>query len=173
MRGFWLVLPFLLIRFVVLSRLNQTALHQAARFAPLMDKERYAYVIYQISNVAVFGYLCFLEVPMDGSWMFGLGSCCYLLGLLLCFVAVVDFAKQTDNGLRKEGCYRFSRHPMYVAYFVYFMACVFLTRSWLLFGFVMLFQISSHWIVLSEERWCIQMFGEAYQQYQKEVRRYL
>ena len=32
----------------------------------------------------------------------------------------------------------------------------------------MLFQISAHWIILAEERWCIQKFEEAYREYMKE-----
>ena len=37
---------------------------------------------------------------------------------------------------------------------------------------VIMFQISAHWIILSEERWCLDRFGEAYEEYMKKVRRY-
>lgn len=47
-----------------------------------------------------------------------------------------------------------------------------LTQSWLLFGLVLLLQISGHWIILSEERWCIQQFGQAYTRYLQQTRRY-
>ena len=62
---------------------------------------------------------------------------------------------------------------MYVAYFLFFTGCALLTQSPLLFAFVLVFQVAAHWIVLSEERWCIRQFGEAYRQYMKTVRRYL
>jgi protein-S-isoprenylcysteine O-methyltransferase Ste14 len=35
------------------------------------------------------------------------------------------------------------------------------------------FQISAHWIILSEERWCIKKFGEEYIKYMNRVRRYI
>jgi len=44
-----------------------------------------------------------------------------------------------------------------------------LTQSLILCGIVLIFQSSSHWIILSEERWCIEIFGEAYKQYMKKV----
>jgi protein-S-isoprenylcysteine O-methyltransferase Ste14 len=60
-----------------------------------------------------------------------------------------------------------------VAYFVYFLGCVLLTRSLLLFAILLVFQISAHWIILSEERWCMEKFGEDYIRYMRGTRRYI
>lgn len=62
---------------------------------------------------------------------------------------------------------------MYAAYFICFMGMALLTRSWVLTGIAAVFQISSHWIVLAEERWCIKKFGESYRRYMERVRRYI
>lgn len=62
---------------------------------------------------------------------------------------------------------------MYVAYFICFVGMALLTRSFPLLGLVLIFQISAHWIILAEERWCLEQFGAAYEQYRKRVRRYL
>ena len=51
---------------------------------------------------------------------------------------------------------------MYVAYFICFTGMAFLTQSRLLFGIILLFQISAHRIILAEERWCEKKFGEDY-----------
>lgn len=56
---------------------------------------------------------------------------------------------------------------------IYFIGCALLTQSLALYGVVLIFQISSHWIIISEERWCIEKFGKEYKQYMKEVRRYI
>ena len=61
---------------------------------------------------------------------------------------------------------------MYAAYFVCFMGCVLLTRSPVLFEAAAAFQISGHWLILGEEAWCIQQFGQVYVQYMRKVRRY-
>lgn len=42
-----------------------------------------------------------------------------------------------------------------------------------LLAVVMVFQVSAHWIILAEERWCMEKIGTAYGQYMKEVRRYI
>lgn len=48
-----------------------------------------------------------------------------------------------------------------------------LTRSPILLGLILIFQVSAYWIILAEERWCIERFGAAYRQYMKSVRRYI
>ena len=48
-----------------------------------------------------------------------------------------------------------------------------MSGSWILFALLALFQIASHWIILSEERWCIREFGEEYVRYMRKVRRYI
>ena len=37
---------------------------------------------------------------------------------------------------------------------------------------VLAFQVAAHWIILAEERECLERFGDAYRQYMKRTRRY-
>lgn len=172
MNGFLLLIPFMLIRFGLLGMLSKEGLKRAASFAPLIGKEKIAYWFYQISNVLIFVYLFFLKVTADPHWFYA-GLVTYGFGVLLCIASVLNFAKPAENGINLKGLYRISRNPMYMAYFIYFLGCVLLTRSLLLLAILMVFQISSHWIILSEERWCIKKFGEEYKDYMNRVRRYI
>lgn len=173
MNGFFLIIPFILIRFGLLARFSSEAVKRAAHFAPLSGNEVFAYWVYQISNAAIFVYLCFLRVKPEVSWQFFSGAAVYLLGLALCAATIKDFASPSEGGINQNGLYRFSRNPMYLSYFLYFIGCVILTRSVILCVIVVVFQIASHWIILSEERWCMDTFGDAYRQYMKTVRRYI
>lgn len=173
MMGLLLIIPFFFIRFFLLSFFSQNALLRAAYFAPLNKNEYIAYYIYQISNVFLFIYMLFLNVNIDFSWQFYTGLFIYIFGILLLTISIVQFALAEDEGLNTKGIYRLSRNPMYISYFVYFIGCVLLTQSFLLLLIVMIFQISAHWIILSEERWCVQQFQERYIEYMKEVRRYI
>ena len=173
MYGFLLLIPFLLIRFGLLSLLNREAVPRAAHFAPVQGGEKIANGIYQISTVGIFLTLFFLKIPLAFSWQLIAGAVCYALGLLLCAVSIAGFAAPDETGMNRSGIYRVSRNPMYVSYFICFLGMALLTRSWLLFGFVAAFQICAHWIILSEERWCLEKFGTAYEQYMKTVRRYI
>jgi protein-S-isoprenylcysteine O-methyltransferase Ste14 len=172
MNAFLTLIPFILIRFVLLSILNKDALKRAAEFAPLIGKEKAAYWFYQISNILIFVYLCSLKVTTNLHQLF-VGSAIYGLGVLLCLVSVSNFAELAENGINLKGLYRVSRNPMYVAYFIYFLGCVLLTQSLILLAILLIFQISAHWIILSEERWCIKKFGKEYINYMNKVWRYI
>ena len=173
MNGFWLLIPFLLIRFGLLALLDREAVRRAAHFAPVSGQEIPAYWVYQISNAAIFLLLCFCAVKIKPLWLFCAGGAVYLLGLLACGASAVGFAAPSGGGPQMGGIYRFSRNPMYVAYFAVFMGCAMLTQSPVLCGAVLVFQISAHWIILAEERWCLEQFGEDYRQYMGRVRRYV
>ena len=173
MKGFILLIPFLLVRFLLLSKLSSDAISRAAHFAPMQGNERIAYWAYQILNVVIFVYLCFIRVSVNTISLFILGLFKYLIGLLICTISVICFASSSEAGLNTNGIYKYSRNPMYVSYFLVFIGCSLLTNSWILFTMTLVFQISSHWIILSEERWCINEFTQSYQDYMLKVRRYL
>ena len=173
MNGFLLLIPFFLIRFGLLSFLNKQALPRAAHFAPMRGREKAAYFVYQLTTAAIVLYPLFLSIEADFTMLFYAGVLCYVLGLCLCAASVTSFCFPDEKGLNTRGLYRFSRNPMYVAYFICFIGVAMLTRSLLLFSFVLIFQLSAHWIILAEERWCLETFDHRYQQYMKAVRRYL
>lgn len=172
MSGFLLLIPFLLIRFGLLSLISKEGIKRAAFFAPLIGREIVAYWFYQISTILIFVYLFFLKIRTETNWFYT-GLVIFGIGVLLCIVSVINFAKPEENGINFKGLYRISRNPMYVAYFIYFLGCVVLTQSLLLFAILIVFQISVHWIILSEERWCIKKFGDEYKNYMNKVRRYI
>jgi len=70
MNGLLLLIPFILIRFGLLSMLNKEGLKRAAFFAPLIGKEKAAYWFYQISNILFFVYLFFLNITTDLYWFY-------------------------------------------------------------------------------------------------------
>lgn len=172
MNGVFLVIPLLWIRYGLLSLANKNALQRAALFPPMRGVERVMYWIYQASTVAIIVLMLTANVSAGTPGLL-VGAAVYLLGILLLSISTVNFAKPGETGINQNGLYRFSRNPMYVAYFVYFLGCVLLTRSIALFALLCVFQVSAHWIILSEERWCVEHFGNAYIRYMQRVRRYV
>jgi len=130
-------------------------------------------MIYQLSNLALFITPFLLEIKFDFSVFFYAGIAIYLLGLVLCAISMRDFARPDENGMNTKGLYRYSRNPMYVAYLVCFLGIAFLTKSMIFILILVMFQTAAHWIILSEERWCLEKFGKSYQEYQDRVRRYI
>mgnify|MGYP000235861063 CR=1 FL=1 len=172
MNAFILVIPILLIRYGLLSIFNKDALKRAAFFPPLSGREKIAFWFYMISNILILFYPFFLRINTNSVW-FHAGLIIYILGVLLCIASIFNFSKPKENGINTKGLYRFSRNPIYIAYFVYYLGCVLLTNSLVLFILLIIFQVSTHWIILSEERWCVEEFGEEYMEYMKKVRRYI
>lgn len=172
MNAFFTVIPIILIRYGLLSILSKEALKRASLFAPVRGREKVAYWVYQISTVLMLLYLLLLKIRVDSDWFY-IGIIIYSLGIILYVVSMINYSKPKINGINLNGLYRVSRNPMYIAYFIYFLGCVFLTQSWILLVLLICFQISAHWIILSEERWCIKKFGEEYIKYMNKVRRYI
>ena len=172
MNAFLLILPFLLVRFGLLAVLDKEAIKRAAYFPPLFGREIVAYGFYQVANAFLLLYPLLLTIRTEGI-LFYAGLPVYLLGLLLCAGAMMSFARPETTGFSRKGLYRFSRNPVYIGYFFFFSGCVLLTHSRLLLVALLVFQYTAHWIIRSEERWCLDTFGEEYREYQSRVRRYI
>lgn len=172
MNAFLLIIPLLLIRFGLLKMINKDSLRRAAFFAPLEGKEKVAYLFYQLSNAFMILYSVFLKIQTKPP-LFLIALFIYVLGVSVLIIATVNFAKPEQSGINTNGIYKISRNPMYIGYFIYFASCVMLTHSMLLLISLLVFQISAHWIILSEERWCINKFGAEYINYMNKVKRYI
>lgn len=172
MNAFILILPILLIRFAPLKFVSKQALQRARYFPPVEGIEKAAFWVYQLTVTIMFIYLFFLNLRLRTIVNY-LGLGIYLIGFILYAISFLDYAKPNENGINKTGLYQFSRNPMYVAFFLYFFGSSLLTNSWPFFVILIIFQISVHFLILSEERWCSKEFGEEYQDYMKEVRRYI
>ena len=171
--GFLLLIPFYLVRFSLMATLDREAIGRAAHFPPMQGGEKVAYYLYQLSTVALLLGILAARIRTAPLALFGTGLLLYLAGLALLAGAVRDFAAPAPGGMRRQGLYRLSRNPMYLAYFVFFAGCALLVRSPLLLAITAVFQLSAHWVILAEERWCIRQFGQDYVRYMAEVRRYL
>lgn len=167
-----LMIPLFLIRFGILGMLGKKALKRAAYFAPVKGRERAALVWYQIANIFIILYPLTLKIRWEKPF-YPAALTVYAAGTVILLVATIHFARPDQTGMNTAGIYRISRNPMYVGYFFYFLGCVMLTRSLLLLVALVVFQVSAHWMILAEERWCISRFGAEYLHYMGQVRRYL
>lgn len=172
MTSAFLLIPLFLIRYGLLGWVNKNALPRAAHFPPLEGFETAMYWVYQASTLALMVVLLLLKITSDNIWL-AAGWVCLGGGSLLLALSVVDFAKPQENVFSTGGVYCYSRNPMYIAYFLYFLGCGMLTKSPIVLGLVCVFQLAAHWVIVAEERWCMKTFGEPYRQYCQKVRRYV
>jgi protein-S-isoprenylcysteine O-methyltransferase Ste14 len=75
--------------------------------------------------------------------------------------------------LKSRGLYRLSRNPLYLGFYLIVMAACLYVPAWPILFFAALAIVIHHRIVLAEERFLRQRFGETYIHYTRQVRRYL
>lgn len=169
-----LLIPLLLIRFGLMAARDRGALRRAAHLAPAHGRaERIACGVYQLASAGALLAPFFLTVKRPLALPGAAGLALYLSGLTLCALAVVQFAAPGESDMSAKGVYRLSRNPMYIAYFLCFLGMALLSRAWIMAGIAVALQISGHWVILAEERWCLARFGDAYARYMQKVPRYL
>jgi protein-S-isoprenylcysteine O-methyltransferase Ste14 len=169
----FLVIPIVVIRYALLAALSRDALRRAAYFAPPKGGgEKAAYWVNMAASFGIIIYPFFITADTGAAWFYaGLGV--YIIGAALYIISLVNYAKPGASGLNTGGLYRFSRNPMYVSYFIYFLGCAVMAKSLILLAILIVFQVSTHFLILPEERWCLEKFGDEYGEYMKRVRRYI
>jgi protein-S-isoprenylcysteine O-methyltransferase Ste14 len=162
----------LLIRYGLPLFVDKSATKRLKFTPPPEGHEKIAFWVYLPSTLAILVYLFFTKIIIDSALSY-IGVSIYGAGVLLYAVSMCQFGKPSEQGINTNGLYKFSRNPIYVAFFVVLLGCALITQSLILLALSVIYQISVHWVILSEERWCLSEFGEQYEQYMKNVRRYL
>ena len=150
-------------------------------------KEKSIHTVEILMSIATLGVVVVQLLSIVFGWSYlpagarFTGFCIGMLGDLIFLVSVLCMKDSWRAGIPDEdktelvtnGIYKYSRNPaflgfdfMYVG--VFLMYCNPLTASFALFAVIML-----HLQILQEERYLINTFGNAYQEYRKHVFRYL
>ena len=82
------------------------------------------------------------------------------------------FGRKVD-GLNQAGIYRLTRNPQIVFYAILLVGVAVIWLSWHTIVWVFLFFIVAHMMVITEEEHLRDVYGESYEQYCRQVPRYL
>ena len=118
--------------------------------------------------IIISGFMC---IPSSHLWKIIIGSLIYLFGLFMTIRGYWDFQK--NKGLITSGAYSHSRNPTYVFGFVALFGIVFMTNALGLLIATSIQMILTHKIILNEEKFLSKRYGKKYEQYKKNVPRYL
>jgi protein-S-isoprenylcysteine O-methyltransferase Ste14 len=118
-----------------------------------------------------------LEGP-GGILVRGTGLLLILLGFVAAFGAMFWFGIGRAFGVQVEGVirhgpYRLSRNPQVLGGYLLVIGAAVQWFSWYAVGWILLYGLITHWMILTEEKHLEKVFGEAYLQFCKEVPRYL
>ena len=100
-----------------------------------------------------------------------------LIGLIFLFVGMIRLGVEISVGrgtqeLRESGVYSYSRNPQAIACGLYVIGFFMLWPSWYALGWMFLYFILIHWMVLAEEGHLRRIHAGHYQAYCEKVPRY-
>jgi protein-S-isoprenylcysteine O-methyltransferase Ste14 len=119
-----------------------------------------------------FIYSIFLPLKLDSTWLYA-GIAIYVLGLVMFIIAIVNIATTPHDRPFTKGLYRYSRHPMTFWGNIMHLGIGIATASWVFILFSIVYAILWHVVVITEERQCIEKYGDTYQEYLKSTPRWI
>ena len=101
-----------------------------------------------------------------------------ILGLVVVFIAMIPLGYNRTMGLKSKnlktnGLYKFTRNPQLIGYYMLLIGFAFSYPSFYSAGWIIIFGIITHLMVITEEEYLLKIYGEKYKHYCKHVPRYL
>jgi protein-S-isoprenylcysteine O-methyltransferase Ste14 len=133
--------------------------------------DKYAGITGNIVWLLALAYSVFLPLQ-PGTYWFNIGLAVFIAGLIFLATATVNFITTPADQLITRGIYQLSRHPMYLATFLICLGTGIATISWLFIMLSLMMILCFNQEALIEERYCLDKYGSAYQEYMKRVPRW-
>ena len=134
--------------------------------------ERYTGIIAHISWLLALGYSVFLPLQLGTTWFY-IGLFVFIFGLILMTKATIDFITAASDQLITSGAYRFSRHPIYLATFLICLGAGIASVSFFFISLSIIMALCLRKEAHIEERYCLDKYGRAYQEYLGSVSRWI
>ena len=135
-------------------------------------KDKQLTYITWIPYLSIMIYSIFVPLKLGTLWFY-FGLALFALGMIGGGVAEVQLFFRKPGQLMTNGFYHISRNPIYVSCYVILIGIGVATASWLILAFVVLSMIVQHFLILGEERICLEKYGAYYREYMNGVPRYV
>jgi len=139
---------------------------------PYEKGEKRAYVIYMVVLLVLLAYSVFLPLKLGTLWFYA-GLTTYLVGLVIFLTAIVNIATTPLGQPFTNGMYRYSRHPLYFSFSITFVGVGLSSASWFFLLLSVIIIILQSIQVISEERGCLEIYGDEYQEYLNRTPRWI
>ena len=176
--GLWnawiLVAAFFLINAGLISLIERKFNYKESRPSrPTYDeKEEKLTAILMGSVIASFIYSFFLPLKLGTVWFY-VGLSFYMLGMIFVTAAELYYVSAPQDKPLTKGVYHVSRHPMWFGFFLILLGMGIACASWICLLLSTIFIVLQHILVGSEERWCLEHYGDAYREYMDRTPRWI
>lgn len=117
-------------------------------------------------------YSIFLPLKLNTAWLY-VGLFLLALGLTMMIMVFISAANTPLNEPVTRGAYRFSRHPVYLSGFLTMLGTGIAGASWLVLIFALLWMVFFIIVAPTEERFCLDKYGDSYRDYVKRTPRWI
>jgi len=117
-------------------------------------------------------YSIFLPLKLGTLWFYT-GLPIYLIGLFMFILAIVNIAITPEGKPFTKGAYRYSRHPMAFWGNIMHLGVSIASASWVFLLFSVVVVILLHYLVIAEERGCLEYYGDFYREYMNRTPRWI
>ncbi len=128
------------------------------------EKEKRVSKIEAFLILFIIFYSIFLPLNLDTAWFYA-GFIVYWLCIIFLVIANGAFATTPLDKPVTKGVYRISRHPMNFGIFLIFIGIGIACVSWIFLLCGIVFLILMHIWIPSEEKWCLEKYGNEYREY--------
>ena len=172
--GVWNAWIFMLYNFLpmpLLMLLHRGIAREAA--IPQSGIERKLFPVMWTIWLAAVIYSIFLPLRLGTMWFY-VGFPISMVGLIAYTAVTITFATtQIEQKPLASGPYRYSRHPMYITQLVMFIGVGIACASWVFPLFAIVYSIPSFIYAITEERYCLEKYGDAYAEYISKTPRWI
>lgn len=140
--------------------------------APHGNKRRRTVLLLGILYYIALLYSFFLPLKIGTVWFYA-GLPIAILGVILYTAVTVNFATTPTNEPVTKGLYRYSRNPQYISEWLIFIGIGIATASWVFILFSAIYEATLLRFTSSEERFCLEKYGDAYRKYMKRTSKFI
>jgi len=117
-------------------------------------------------------YSIFLPLKLGTVWLY-VGLPIFALALVMTVITTHNYATTPLGEPVTKGVYRISRNPIYLSGFVLYIGMGLACASWVLLLCAVLWIVFLQIVVLAEERFLLQKYGDSYREYMNRTPRWI
>ncbi len=117
-------------------------------------------------------YPIFLKIQ-TGTFFFYTGLVLFILSGILAITSFINYFSAPLDQTICKGMYKISRNPIYVSISLMGFGMALMCHSALITIFLIMNLILQHFIILEEEKFCMEKYGNSYREFKHKVPRYL
>jgi len=171
----WIPMLLDVLTFPLFTRIAKGRAPEAegkSQVAAMSKTEKITLYSSKIIYVPALIYSIFLPLKLGTVWFY-VGLPITLIGFITGVIVIVNWANSPRGEPVTRGLYRYSRHPMYVTAFLFFLGISIATASWVFLLFTILMIGASFYFAPVEENSCLEHYGDAYREYMNRTPKYL